>query len=572
MRTRLEFVRQDLRPADFGRADIGLFVGAVSRRRLPADPTRPAPVPAAIGRWWRIVRGWQVDAPARAGDAPHDPDWLLNLPVPLDSMDDFRALFDTHRPVAQSLAHGGALRVPSALAAAVRAFFAGGGQRCYVLRTGEAPAYGSFAGAGDIAALPPFEEVAAPPQGARVSVLPGFAAARRGGAYSARGTDTGIGPSWEQWRGLQHAYGLDDASFACLPDLGESFAAPLSPPRRPVIAGVPEESFKPCAETAADESGLALLRLLAAPAFDSDGFLAWRRALAHALSLLRGRSAALNRRDMQLVASVPLGLDAVASALALQPRPDASWRVESLLSDLLAIATDADDTTGDDLRHAQLQLVWPWLRTLESRDCPQGLEAPEGAFAGALARNALRQGTFSSIANQPALRVLDSVPRLLATDAQRPLALAGSDEPLAARLTLAALDIDGWRWVSDRTTAEDPRLAIAPLRRLMAQVERWARRIGHDFVHEPSNEATWFRVRVALQALGRKLFAAGALDGPSPEAAFDVICDRRTMTTDDIEAGRLIVRVSLQPALPVERIVVTLALLGAAPAGLLEAA
>jgi phage tail sheath protein FI len=235
--------------------------------------------------------------------------------------------------------------------------------------------------------------------------------------------------------------------------------------------------------------------------------------------------------------------------------------LETVLADWMAACTDSTRPGAADLRHAQLQLVWPWLRSEGSDDCPQGLEAPEGAFAGALAAGALHSGTFRSLALQRAPRVRDTVPRLLADDAHRPLSGLGGDS-LADRLTLVALDLDGWRWASDRTACVDPRLAIAPLRRLIAQLTRWLRSVGNDFVYEPSNEATWFRIRVALQAVGRQLYAAGALDGTSAEGAFVVVCDRRTMSQSDIDNGRLIIEVSLQPALPVERVKVLLTLVG----------
>jgi phage tail sheath protein FI len=59
------------------------------------------------------------------------------------------------------------------------------------------------------------------------------------------------------------------------------------------------------------------------------------------------------------------------------------------------------------------------------------------------------------------------------------------------------------------------------------------------------------------------LLRAGALRGATPEAAFDVRCDRSTMSQSDIDSGRVIARIQFDAALPIEQITVVLALGGA---------
>jgi len=100
---------------------------------------------------------------------------------------------------------------------------------------------------------------------------------------------------------------------------------------------------------------------------------------------------------------------------------------------------------------------------------------------------------------------------------------------------------------------------------------RHARRVGDDFVHEPSNEATWFRLKAALDALGERIKRAGALDDSAGDG-WQVICDRRSMTQADMDAGRLIAQINLRPALPIERIVITLTLRDGGISTLSEAA
>jgi len=55
-----------------------------------------------------------------------------------------------------------------------------------------------------------------------------------------------------------------------------------------------------------------------------------------------------------------------------------------------------------------------------------------------------------------------------------------------------------------------------------------------------------------------RLWGLGALDGASPAEAFDVHCDRTTMTQNDIDNGRIVAVVSFQAAASIELITVTL--------------
>jgi phage tail sheath protein FI len=56
------------------------------------------------------------------------------------------------------------------------------------------------------------------------------------------------------------------------------------------------------------------------------------------------------------------------------------------------------------------------------------------------------------------------------------------------------------------------------------------------------------------------LYLIGALGGASPAEAFQVRCDRSTMTQNDIDNGRVIARVEFVAASPIERITVVLAM------------
>lgn len=573
MLTRLEFTPAVPPVASMERADVALFVGSVTRRRDAQG--RPTPLPQALVRWWERSQGWWAHE-LRSGQPAHDREHLLNLPVPLEGWGEFEALFLPDRPVAGPAG----LRVAAALAAAVRAFFAAGGRRCLVLRTGDALPYADpqrprFAGnplLAAAAAQPGPGDTDAQRAAARVSLLPGLAATPGGVLSQATAADG----HWAAWQGLQWVHGLPEVSMLLLPDLPEAFAVPPTVPPAEQRPGAPLEVFAPCVPEA-DAPATTRLRLLAAPALDTAGFDAWRRSVGHALAVLRGASAAVQRRDVQLLAALPLPVDELAATLSLQPQAAPGARVEDWLAPWLATPADGDDDEGADLRHSQLQLAWPWLRTLRSADLPQGVEAPDGAWAGALAAQCLRVGCFRSAALTTAPGVIETLPAWTVQDAQHTLWLPGepAPQPVQEFLSLCLPRRNGTRggfeWASDRTTAQDPLLRIGAVRRLLAQVVRHARRVGDDFVHEPSGEATWFRLRAALEVLGQRILRAGALDDSRGDA-WVVTCDRRTMLQADLDAGRLIAQIQLRPALPIDRISVTLTLRDGAAVALSEAA
>jgi phage tail sheath protein FI len=68
------------------------------------------------------------------------------------------------------------------------------------------------------------------------------------------------------------------------------------------------------------------------------------------------------------------------------------------------------------------------------------------------------------------------------------------------------------------------------------------------------------------------LRAVGAFEGISVAECYSVTCNESTMTPADIEAGRVRCEVVVNPASPIERIVVTLALIEPVPPLTLEAA
>ena len=478
------------------RCDVACFIGHVARRT--AQPLPDAALQALRAAGW-IGGPWAATA-ARV-------EALLQLPIALDSWVDFDRLFDWRARPVRSV---GEARCASTLGAAVRSFFANGGRRAIVVRTGD---------------LWPVLEAAAP--------TPAQLADRRAAVLPRADSFSRFDPSG--WTGLFHLGGLDEAAMVCLPDLPELWASPPPPPAtaRPLVP-LPEV-FVECSTDEAPPADDLGLRRIAAPTLNAAGLAGWAAAVGQVRDFL-----ARHRRDCLFVGALPL---------LEQPATD------PLAALLAANVLLPDGGTAADASSAFVQLAAPWLRTRVSDDLPQRLASPDGVLAGVIAANALANGTFRSAAGR-------SVPDIV--EAEPPPAWGLSpDGPwprLAERVCVFAPNPDGWALQSDVTTSPQRAWRGGQATRLMASLLRAARGIGEPTVFEANGPLLWKRLRRRLESLLLDFWQAGGLGGASPEEAFQVRCDNSTMTQNDLDAGRVIARVTVLPVAAVDRITVSMAL------------
>ncbi len=130
---------------------------------------------------------------------------------------------------------------------------------------------------------------------------------------------------------------------------------------------------------------------------------------------------------------------------------------------------------------------------------------------------------------------------------------------LKERVSLLGMTPRGVELVSDVTTSPEESWRSANVTRLFHVVLRALRSLGEDATFEPSGPVTWERLRTRIEVILNRLWELGGLRGRTPGDAFSVICDRRTMTQNDLDNGRLIAHVSVLPAAAIERITVALA-------------
>ena len=490
-------------PPDLNRADVACIVGFV-RRREGAPPLWV--------RRWLVERGWLAEVePGRRRGAPRvpfrEPDVLdlRNVAVPVDSWGTFLDLFHETRP------GPGGMSLACTLARTVAAFFAEGGRKCYVVRVADPPAIGAA-------------------RAARLALVDALS--------PLRAVPPIVAADPTSWRGLGQVLGVAEASMLLLPDLPELFAGEPEPLAEPPLLPQPREVFAECA-AAPVEVPPRRAASLEAPRFAAGHYEEWAARINEIAGFLRR-----NAPDVQLLAAVPLA----------QRGGDPRDEPPAVLSELLSTATGPGP-----LATSFVQLVYPWIAPRNVAATPEGIEPADGALSGVLARLALSRGTHRSATDELILSALDVVPALTLAQRSNVTPNDPRQRTFLDRVASLGRTADGIQLLSDVTPAEDDAWRPGAVHRLVNVVIRAARRIGEDLVFESSGEQLWELVRERMTALLEVLREDGAFGGLSPADAYEVRCGRDTMTQADLDAGRVIATVALNPAAPLERITVTLA-------------
>src|SRR6478609_7041478 len=267
------FIRREPGPAvQLGRADVAMFVGLVARE--------PAPLRDRL-RTFLAEGGWVPMTTPAAGDSAETLA-LLGIPVPVESWDEFASLY---RWDGREVEPGSPDLIPSNLGLAVRSFFAEGGRKAYIVRTGDPEAIVDFSieEDDDIARkrrlIDGLDKVRFGQAGKlRLPLLPGFAEASNSPDPSERGT----------WMGAAAIFGVEDAAMLLLPDLIELCAGRPERATGDEEPPPPPEDFKPCAPAlpAALPEDRPALPEWRAPRLGPAGYALWSRSLGYVLDLL----------------------------------------------------------------------------------------------------------------------------------------------------------------------------------------------------------------------------------------------------------------------------------------------
>lgn len=251
---------------------------------------------------------------------------------------------------------------------------------------------------------------------------------------------------------------------------------------------------------------------------------------------------------------VPSGIGS-SSHIAVYYPPLIATSASALALDDSAVAitgyVDVNKKTATTL--AELQSVNKTLAAevstkLESIVPEGGTVPPSVLMAGVYGKTDAQRGVWKAPANV-VLNGVSDVSVRVTDDAQGEMNLAGinvirnfSDRGIVVWGARTLLDDDNWRYI--------------PVRRLFDAAERDIKKAMRPMVFEPNSQVTWKRVQAAIDHYLYSLWQQGGLAGNKADEAYFVRIGKDiTMTTDDINQGKMIVQVGMAAVRPAEFII-----------------
>jgi phage tail sheath protein FI len=234
-----------------------------------------------------------------------------------------------------------------------------------------------------------------------------------------------------------------------------------------------------------------------------------------------------------------------------------------LLRDRFGILSTGRDVTDVNnvmppFTSSYVALYFPWVRVMDPVTQATLLVPPAGHVAGVYAATDVDRGVHKAPANVDLRGIVTQD-------------LPGNRKPLAYMVSKGDQDVLNPRGVnctrdfrSDRrgirvwgarTLADNAQWKYVPVRRLFIFVEESVDEGTQWVVFEPNDEFTWARVRRSIENFLTSVWRSGALVGATPDEAFQVRCDRTTMTPDDIDNGRLVCLIGMAPVKPAEFVI-----------------
>jgi phage tail sheath protein FI len=199
-------------------------------------------------------------------------------------------------------------------------------------------------------------------------------------------------------------------------------------------------------------------------------------------------------------------------------------------------------------------LYHPWIEILDPNGPPApGVPTPRlqlppsGFVTGIYARSDITRGVFKAPANE----VVFGLTRFEMNVNQGRNEVLNPEHINALRFFPGR----GNRVWGARTLSTDPEWLYVNVRRLFIYLEHSIDKATQWAVFEPNGEALWAMVTRMVKEFLEVQWRNGALLGATPEEAFFVLCDRSTMSQNDLDNGRLICLVGVAPVKPAEFVI-----------------
>ncbi|MEM9835015.1 MAG: phage tail sheath C-terminal domain-containing protein [Bacteroidota bacterium] len=216
-----------------------------------------------------------------------------------------------------------------------------------------------------------------------------------------------------------------------------------------------------------------------------------------------------------------------------------------------------DGTSEEDLAESELELInnFAVYKAIKNGLANLPLTVPpSGAVAGVYATVDRTRGVWKAPANVSLNNVLGPA----RTYSQATLGALNID-------TTAGKSINAIRsftgkgtliWGARTLAGNDNEWRYINVRRFYNMVEESVKKACEQFVFEPNDANTWVQVQAMIENFLVLQWQAGALQGAKQSHAFQVAVGLgKTMTAEDILAGRMIVQVAMAPVRPAEFII-----------------
>ncbi|WP_337688030.1 phage tail sheath family protein [Mycetohabitans sp. B46] len=199
-------------------------------------------------------------------------------------------------------------------------------------------------------------------------------------------------------------------------------------------------------------------------------------------------------------------------------------------------------------------VYYPWLTVdgvVNTTSFP-----PSGAVAGVYARVDRERGVWKAPAN---VEIIGAQSAFKVTDAVNAKANVPDSGGKSINVIRAFHGTGPLIWGARTLQSNQTTWRYVPVRRLFNAVEKDVKTAMSPALFEPNSAPTWERVRGAVDNYLHGLWKQGALQGSTPAQAYFVqIGLGVTMVQDDIDNGRMIIKVGLAAVRPAEFIVLQL--------------
>jgi uncharacterized protein len=179
---------------------------------------------------------------------------------------------------------------------------------------------------------------------------------------------------------------------------------------------------------------------------------------------------------------------------------------------------------------------------------------PSSAMVGIYASVDRDRGVWKAPANVSVSGVIGAVTKMTDDD-QEDLNV----DPTAGKSINAIRDFTGRGtivWGSRTLAGNDNEWRYVPVRRLFINIEESTKKASNFAVFEPNDATTWLKVKGMIESYLYTMWERGALAGSKPDQAYYVnVGLGKTMTSQDVLEGRLIVEIGIAAVRPAEFIV-----------------